>query len=296
MVEGANLLCGVGIPRIDPAVEWVPGGVQRTPEYASIAPAGNGRVLGALEGPRVQLAFIEPDGTRTSFFSGANGYRVRMMVVNGEGRVYVVATQGFSPPYFLVEIAPEGTLQGIELFPFSPVSVDLAADQCTLFAVTAGGIRRYDVCTSTVLPDFTVLTPSQSGTVKILPNGDVLLGDSQFPDHVLLRYDPSGILVRTYTIPQLSLSLSAIGLSRDGSAVLVGDECELRVLEVDLTSGAVIREVATEFVNAFDTIVSSRGFAGAIGPLASTNIPSTSTFGLLSLFALLALAAVRRLA
>lgn len=295
VAEGSNLVCGVGIPRPDPALEWVPGDVQRTPEFATIAPAGSGRVLGALEGSRVQLAFIEPDGTRTPFFTGANGYRARMMVVNREGAVYVLATQGFVSPYFLIEISAEGTLQGIEPFPFTPESVDLAGDQCTLFAVTAGAIRRYDVCTSTVLPDFTALSPSQSGTVKILPNGDVLLGDNQFPDHELLRYNPAGVLVRTYTISQLGQSFSAIGLSRDGGAVLVGDRCGLRVLEFDLTSGAVIRQVATEFVNSFDTIVSSRGFAAALGPLASADIPSTSTIGLISLLALLTVVALRRL-
>ncbi|HEX2062339.1 MAG TPA: hypothetical protein VHK90_16495 [Thermoanaerobaculia bacterium] len=289
-VAGDQFPCALDTPILIPRLVWTPGGVDPNDDVRTIAAAGGGRVLAALEATRVQLVEVRPDLTRTPFFTGAEGHTAQELVVDRAGNFFVLATSGESAS--ILEISAAGTLLNSQPFPSGARSIDLAADQCTLFAVHDGTVIRRNVCTATPLASFATVG-SGARELVILPDGDVLAGTHTADGYELRRYDPAGSLVRTYDAPEGSLP-GAIALGGGGTTLLVGSNCRFSLHELDLTSGEVLREIAVSHVAGFDSIVSRRGFTAAIGALAASDVPSLSFASVAELVALLAtLAAVR---
>ncbi|HEX2062341.1 MAG TPA: hypothetical protein VHK90_16505 [Thermoanaerobaculia bacterium] len=292
VVSGGNTTCFIDPPIVNQALEWVPGLVDST-AVNDIAAAGSGRVLAVLNVPRVQIVEIRPDRTQTPFFTGAEGYRGSELVVDRAGNIYVRAMNG--PNAFIVAVSAAGSLTGIQPFVAGASSIDLAADQCTLFAVTATAVVRRDVCTGTPLANFTAL-PGSGGSLQLAPNGDVLLANF-FTVPALAaevrRYDATGTLVRTYALP--GYNPGAVGLANGGATMIVSDECNPRLVEVDLATGDILRDIDLQFVNFFTSVVSRRGFTAALGPLAASDVPSLSVWGALALMLFVLGTALRRI-
>lgn len=287
---GDNIACGITTPFITPVFELVPGLDESPTDIETIAALGDGRILAALEGTNLEFVEIRPDLTRTPFFDGAPGMQARELVADGSGNVYVLTVSNT-----IVAIESDGTFRETLTLPSPAGGIDLAADQCTLFYTRPGAIARYDVCTGTPLADFAPLPPGNGGIVRILPEGNVLLVETQFnaPD-VLRTYAPNGTLLSARGLPA-DVTPTAVALARNGRTVLVADGCEGRVFEIDLSHGGVLRVVELEEITLVHALVSGTGFSAAIGALAAMEIPTASTAGLISLTALALLLALWRL-
>jgi hypothetical protein len=290
-VAGKNWLCGVGVPFVRDGVEFSPGGAaEENTNILTIAAGGRGRILAGVNGTDVEIVELHPDLTRTPFFAGVPGSVARALVVDAAGTVYVIATAGVAPS--LIEISPAGTLVSNQPFPYSPVSIDLAADQCTLFVADGtSNVRRYDVCANTPLANFVSLPFGSTGSfLRILPDGGIVVSLSTGN---IVRYDAAGTLVRTYDL-ELYFS-GALALGNGGMTLLAGADCERRVIELDLATGTVLREIPQQFVDRARDIVSARGFTAAIGALAASDVPLRGPLFLLTLGLALAFGAVWKL-
>jgi hypothetical protein len=289
-VSGYNWLCAIDPPFVRDGVEFSPGGaVEENTSVRSIAAAGNGRILAAIAGTDVEIVELRSDLTRRPFFAGVSGSVARLLVADAAGTVYVIATTGNVPS--LLEISPAGALVSNQPFPYLPRSIDLAADQCTLFAATgSNAILRYDVCTRTPLSSFVSLPfGSTSQSLRILPDGGLLVAANDD----ILRYDAAGTVVRTYDLG--NYEPGALALGNGGSTILTGANCEAIVFEIDLATGAILREIPQQFVDRTGTIVARGGFTAAIGALAATDVPLRGPIFLLTLGLALAFGAVWKL-
>jgi hypothetical protein len=93
--------------------------------------------------------------------------------------------------------------------------IDVANDQCTMFYTSEGtSILRYDVCTSTALSDFATGLPGTLYALRILPDGGVLVADT----NDVKRLDASGTVIGTYPKPAGESSFFfALNLDPDGT-------------------------------------------------------------------------------
>jgi sugar lactone lactonase YvrE len=116
------------------------------------------------------------------------------------GNAYIVATGRT-----LLKTTPGGDLLATYVLPIqnppSAVvsSIDLAADQCTMY-YTAFGKRvfRYDLCLDTALPDLISNLPGLSAEqLRILPDGSVLVAMVD----AIVRVSSTGAIVQTYDLP-----------------------------------------------------------------------------------------------
>jgi hypothetical protein len=125
--------------------------------------------------------------------------------------------------------------------------IDLASDECTLYYTTEGtDILRYNACTNTQLPNFnlTPLIGSNAYELRILPNGEVLVADS---DAVLLL-DSSGNLIQTYacsSLPGCAGQLFAVNLDPDGTTFWTGDSYSGDIWQVNIATGQVVQTIST---------------------------------------------------
>lgn len=106
--------------------------------------------------------------------------------------------------------------------------IELLADQCTLLYTLgaddpAGGrVRRMDLCTQQAESDFAMVPAgAYAGSVRQLPNGDVIVADGS----EVLRFDAHGVLIGTYAFPGVShLALSTDGKTFYAAGVADGRE------------------------------------------------------------------------
>ena len=278
--------CCFGVPIFVSAVEF--SGIDTTTDNSDIlgvAAGGHGRVLAVSDTGSIFI--IRPDYSRILLYNSPTVFFAFHLVADRNGNMYVF-TIGSNPR--LLAIRPDGTLR--YSIPFAGEGGDLAADQCTLvYAQTTTLLQRFDVCNGTPLTDPLPIA-QQFQALRILPDGGVLVATGQ---STLLRYDANGTLTRTYTLPPFFYP-TALALGEHGATALVSNETTdvgSTVLEINLNSGAVVRETQLNILAR--SLVAYRGWTAAIGALASSDIPSVSTWGLLALTLLLIGTAVRRL-
>jgi len=169
--------------------------------------------------------------------------------------------------------------------------VDLGADQSTLFYTSEGGlVRRYNLATSTQLPDFANVGGT-SYAIRLLPTSGMLVAHTSN----VLRLDSSGNVVQTYTIAG-GTSLFALNLDPDATTFWTGNiDSTGRIFRVNIATGAV--------VNAFNTVAGTGGqdLAGiaVFGEITvgqpPPGVPEPSTFALLGFGLVAGAAASRRL-
>jgi len=116
--------------------------------------------------------------------------------------------------------------------------VDLASDGCTIFYTSLGpNVKRFDVCTTTQLPDFNLapLPGGETHALHVLPDGGVLVSTGQ----VVSRLDAAGALVQTYSVSGESQYWTGVDLVGDGTFWAVNYYAS-NVYKFDLATGAVL--------------------------------------------------------
>ena len=146
--------------------------------------------------------------------------------------------------------------------------LDVAADQCTLYYASEGtDIRRFNACTNTQLPDFCSDCGEGLRSLRIRPDGSVIVESTD--EGVNLLLDSSGALVRTYSTP------GPIGLDPDGTSFWTEDSANHEVFRFDIATGAVLKQFGS------GAPPGDRGFGIAVvgGPTAAV-IQLTAWLGL----------------
>lgn len=214
-------------------------------------------------------------GTPTNYGLEPSPARLTM---NAAGTLYVAGDSGD----WILEVAPSGVLERAFDVLSAPHGVDLATDQCTLYYVVSPGVAKINVCAGT--PPVVIRPALPSGVpqaLRLLPGGDILVADTD----AVVRLDPSGHIVRTYSVAATNLALDPTGTSAwvaaSGSGVLV---------HLDLSSGAVLSSRPIDRVTGLATVGEWR--AALQSPAA---VPALSPPLLGALAAVLALVAWMRL-
>ena len=164
--------------------------------------------------------------------------------------------------------------------------IALAPDECTFYYTTEEtDILRYNMCTNHQesnfnLQPFASIDPStglpvQAFQLQILPDGDVLVADSNAD--ILL--DPNGNVLQTYTcasLPGCQGSLFAMSLDPDDTSFWTGDSTSGNVWEVDIATGAVQQQIDTHSGSLYGLSVDDQIEVAAPSPTTAAT-PSTLT-------------------
>ena len=225
-----------------------------------------------MTGCNTDCESITRDATGSAYVGHADG--------SGAIRKYNLATGAFIQSY-TPTVGPRGTDW-----------VDMAKDQKTIFYTSEGGlIRRFDVGANTQLTNFNAVDAgSNMYALRILADGGVLVAHTAD----VLRYDSSGVLVKTYTFAHNG-TLFALNLDPDGTTFWTGDlGGDNKVFRIDIATGAVLTSFNT--VQSGDNILGGLTIFGEITQGCGTNcggtVPAPATLLLLG-SALASLAVVR---
>ncbi len=226
-----------------------------------------------------------PDGTLDGVF--ASGLQNPLsLAFDNQGNLYV----GQQTTPYIAEFSKTGQLvQNI-----GPVATELSgddwialgADECTFYYTTEEtDILRYNMCTNQQEPNFNVQPfasydpstglPVQAFQLQVLPDGDVLVADSNAD--ILL--DQNGNVLQTYTcasLPGCQGSLFAMSLDPDGTSFWTGDSVSGNVWEVDIATGAVQQQIDTNSGTLYGLSVDDEIEVAAPAPV-TTAAPSTLT-------------------
>jgi hypothetical protein len=119
--------------------------------------------------------------------------------------------------------------------------IDLAADQHTLFYTSEGGdVFRYDVATSTALPDFANGLAEPCYALRIRPNGEVMVACAK----VVYRFSAAGTIIQTYPFASAG-EIFALNLDPDNTTFWTGDDQTGQVYHVDIATGAILGSFPT---------------------------------------------------
>lgn len=273
------------------------------PFIMAIAPGPHGRVLAASLD--AQLFEVRPDGTLQVLpasipqpSSPGNHASPLALTVDARGniiafgrnRIYVFDARGALLRSFLAFGSA---------YPF--FSIDLAADQCTLYQPAGTRLQRFDVCTGTQLSSMLLNNDYSISTVRVLPDGDLLIGSPRFP---LRQFDPAGNLVRTYPGTNPMIDAGEVAETHEASLMLVDGgrrawysvgsvdpwPCTSRLMQVDLESGAT-SVVATLEMDEPLSLAPANAWWAAAAPAA---VPTLSQWSMLALMAVLLASALTR--
>jgi hypothetical protein len=224
-----------------------------------------------------------PDGTLDGVF--ASGLQNPLsLAFDNQGNLYV----GQQTTPYIAEFSKTGQLiQNIGPLATELTGDDwiaLAPDECTVYYTTEEtDILRYNMCTNQQLPNLNVQPfasfdastglPVQAFQLQILPDGDVLVADSNAD--ILL--DPNGNVLQTYTcasLPGCQGSLFAMSLDPDDTSFWTGDSTSGDIWQVDIASGDVLQQINTHSGSLFGLSVDDQIEVAAPAPVTAT-VPST---------------------
>jgi sugar lactone lactonase YvrE len=188
--------------------------------------------------------------TKASFGSGYNN--PESCVVDNAGDIYF----GNAGAGMILKFSASGTL--LKTFTVQRQSrgadwIDLAADQCTLLYTSEGTlIKRFNACTNTQLTDFATLPGSPCYAHRERPNGEAIVACSTN----IYRVSAAGVVTQTYAGTTLSNSsgLFAVNLDPDGTSFWTSDGNSGKVFRVDIATGAVLKEFASNQASSFQGI------------------------------------------
>ena len=186
----------------------------------------------------------------------------------------------------LIKLSPNGEVIREFFVAFEAVgggvaSVDLAADQCTIFYTSQGKRAfRYDVCNAVQLPDLNPALPgSIARTLRLLPDGEVLIADGE----AVYRLSSSGAITRTYDVPGPN-GWDGLALDIDGRSFWAASVN--RAMKFDLATGAVVASFTTSDYAIWAMAVVGEPRA-ATAAQAAAPIPTLSEWMLITLALLL---------
>jgi hypothetical protein len=192
----------------------------------------------------------------------------------------------------LAKLAPNGSVLQVYDVPSGPSegpwSIDLAADQCTMYYAVrfTQRIGRLNVCQNVVLGDLTASAPgSDAQAVRILSDGSVLAATRE----ALVRLSATGQVINTYSVPAAT-AWSALALEISGKTFWAASDTRLYRFQLD-SPGPLQGPVftAAPIVTSLVTIGEPRA------ALAASNAPTLSSLLLVALAAALMVVSLHRL-
>jgi hypothetical protein len=199
-------------------------------------------------------------------------------VLNAAGDVYVGQSDGSAD---VLKFAPSGAFEGsfnVATGDRGSDWIDLAADQCTLYYTSEDNtIHRYNVCTSTQLPNFaTAFTDSGSSAtcyaLRIRPNGEVMVACTD----KIYRLDAAGTVIQRYPKPASETSfLFAMNLDTSNTSFWTAGFNSGNIYKIDITTGAVLFQFAAG--SAVKGLAIFGEITVARPPAALTLTPATAT-------------------
>jgi len=173
--------------------------------------------------------------------------------------------------------------------------IELGPDGCTMYYTSEGTlVKRYDVCTSTQLPDFASGLPGSCFALRLRPNGEMLVAcQSQ-----VVRLNQSGSSIQTYPasgFTPASSFLFALNLDPDDATFWTGDIFTGDIYRVDIASGNQVIHFNAGIVGSSMAGLAVFGEITGIGPTPTPParvepIPATSGRGLVVFICLLMVA------
>ena len=224
-----------------------------------------------------EISKYAPDGTLDDVF--ASGLTNPLsLVFDNQGNLYV-GQQG--TPY-IAEFNPSGQ----NTANFGPLTtgetgddwIALNSNECTFdYTTETDVIYQYNKCTNTQLPVFNQapLGGANAFELKILPNGDVLVADSDAD--VLLG--PDGSVINTYScssLPGCANQLFAVVLDPDGTSFWTADAFSGTIWEVNIATGQVEQTIDTQSAYLYGLSVDNEINVAAPAPVTAAT-PSTLT-------------------
>jgi hypothetical protein len=169
--------------------------------------------------------------------------------------------------------------------------IDIAADQCTIFyADDSAAVSRYDICTTTQLPDFATV-----GTVsglRVLGNGDVLASNRT----KVTRLNSAGTVLGDYNAPAGNNLIFAVTLDPDGQTFWTADLVAGNIFRYNLNpinSTPITTFNSGQFVDTAGILVIGEITVGGPGPgptpppVSALPVPTLSEWALMLLVAAL---------
>ncbi len=171
-----------------------------------------------------------------TFGSGYNAYP-ESCAVDAAGNVYVGQALGTADVLkFNSAGAPTGSFN-VATGPIGSDWIDLAADQHTLFYTSeSSNIYRYDVATSTQLPDFATGLAGPCFALRIRPNGEVMVACAS----VVYRLSATGSIIQSYPVGGGGEEIFALNLDPDNTSFWTGSLSPGTIYHFDIATGALL--------------------------------------------------------
>jgi streptogramin lyase len=189
-----------------------------------------------------KLAKIDNNGAFLDYFGSGYNSDPESIVLDNSGNFYVGQADGsrdilkFDPSGILIDtFNPATTDRGTDW-------IDLAQDQKTIYYTSEGStIKRFDVNTSTQLPDFATDLLKPCFALRIRNNGEVMVACQT----LAYRLDSSGAVIKTYPKPAGDTFLFALNLDPDGTSFWTGDALNGKAHKIDIDTGNVLLTIDT---------------------------------------------------
>src|SRR5437867_3554486 len=187
---------------------------------------------------------MSPNGTLS--LHALSDYITASLAIDALGNVFLgvfgVAQDGSTPVVKLDGSGHQIALYSVPSDRLGATSMDLAADQCTLFyACTGRHVKRYDTCQNKALPD---VIDFGLGVfvrkIRILPDGSILATANSR----IVRLSPSGATLEVYGAGASNLWIS-LSVTPDNRSFWAGSEGsgggdQDQITEFDINTGAVL--------------------------------------------------------
>lgn len=217
-----------------------------TGQAKGMAIDSNGNLLVAYEWPDNHangntIGVYSPDGTFTGTFGSGFNCQPLGILVDATGNVYVSERQCLGR---ILQFDPSGIM--LQTFYVNADYVgawwmDLAPDGCTLHYTSDGqDIQRYNICTSTQLPNLNGVPLSDHAYagalgLRFLPDGSLLVADH----YDVRRLDSRGNIIGVYyAFPDDGLA--AVALDPDGQTFWATDTAASILLHVNISDGSIL--------------------------------------------------------
>ncbi|HLO29546.1 MAG TPA: PKD domain-containing protein [Anaerolineales bacterium] len=158
--------------------------------------------------------------------------------------------------------------------------IDLAADQCTMFYTSEGsGVKRFNVCTNTQLPDFATGLTRPCYALRIRENSEVMVACAA----QLYRLSATGVPLQTYKIPGVGENFFAMNLDPDNTSFWTGGFNSGNIYRIDIATGKVLTsfKAPTENGLAGLAVFGEITVASNQPPVADAGPDQTATAGIL---------------
>lgn len=190
-----------------------------------------------------EIAKFSNTGVFLGLFGSGYNAHPESIVFDATGNVFVGQADGIrqilkfdSAGNPVANFTPDTDIRGTDW-------IDLSSDQCTIYYTSEGTlVKRFNVCTNTQLADFASGLHGPDFALRILPDGEVLVADSQD----LHRLNASGNVVQNYSKPMGETSfLFALNLDPDGTSFWTAGFSSGKVYKFDISTGNLLLTINT---------------------------------------------------